>query len=224
MQELLDDDCLPILTNHALGTRNFDNHPTLQLIGEKIVRKCKGLPLAAKALGGLLRTKPSCEEWAEILGSNIWDLPENECSILPALKLSYHHLPPHLKQCFSYCSVFPKGYEFDKDELVLIWMAEGLLEPTGNKQMEDLGREYFCELLSRSLFQPSSSNGSNFTLHDLIYDLAQSVAAGICFNSGDQSENNVRHAISEKVRHSSFTRHMYEISENFEPFRSAKYL
>lgn len=225
LQELLDDDCLPILTHNALGTRNFDNHPTLQVIGEKIVRKCKGLPLAAKALGGLLRTKPSCEEWAEILGSNIWDLPEKECSILPALKLSYHHLPPHLKQCFTCCSVFPKGYEFGKSELILIWMAEGLLEqPSGNKQMEDLGREYFCEILSRSLFQPSSSSESKFTMHDLINDLAQSVAAGICFNSEDQPENNVRHAISEKVRHSSFTRHMYGVSEKFEPLRRAKYL
>lgn len=198
-----DDDCLPILTHHALGTRNFDNHPHLRVIGEKIVRKCKGLPLAAKALGGLLRTKSNCEEWAEILGSNIWDLPNKECDILPALKLGYHHLPPHLKQCFSYWSLFPKGYEFDKDELLLIWMAE---QPTGNKQMEDLGCEYFCELLSRSLFQPSSSNVSKFTMHDLLNDLAQSVAAEICFHSEDQPEKNLRHAISEKVRHSSFTR------------------
>ena len=167
-----------------------------------------------------MRTKSNCEEWAEILGSNIWDLPNKECGILPALKLGYHHLPPHLKQCFSYWSLFPKGYEFDKDELLLIWMAE---QPTGNKQMEDLGCEYFCELLSRSLFQPSSSNVSKFTMHDLLNDLAQSVAAEICFHSEDQPEKNVRHAISEKVLHSSFTR-MYEIFENFEPVRKARYL
>ncbi|KAB1202769.1 Disease resistance protein RGA2 [Morella rubra] len=45
---LSNDDCLPIFTLHALGTRDFNAHPNLKDAGEEIVRKCKGLPLAAK--------------------------------------------------------------------------------------------------------------------------------------------------------------------------------
>jgi hypothetical protein len=35
--------------------------PELALIGEEIVKKCKGLPLAAKAVGGLIQCKPDGE-------------------------------------------------------------------------------------------------------------------------------------------------------------------
>ncbi|RWW66297.1 hypothetical protein BHE74_00026351 [Ensete ventricosum] len=33
-------------------------------------------------------------------------------------RLSYKHLPSHLKQCFVFCSVFHKDFVFDKDRLV----------------------------------------------------------------------------------------------------------
>ena len=159
LKELANDDCLLLFTRHALGTLDFEGHPNLKLIGEEIVRKCKGLPLAAKTLGGLLRTKGNHAEWEDILKSKMWDLPEERSGILPALRLSYHHLPFHLKCCFSYCALFPKDYEFDKDELVLLWMAEGFLHQTkGTKQMKDIGAEYFHDLLSRSFFQQSTSN------------------------------------------------------------------
>ncbi|GLT96544.1 hypothetical protein SLE2022_141570 [Rubroshorea leprosula] len=137
---LEDDACLSLFAQISLGAENFDEYPDLKRVGEKIVEKCKGLPLAIKALSGLLRGKADRAEWVNILNSEIWDLPDGNTSILPALKLSYNHLPSHLKRCFAYCSVFPKDYEFDERELVLLWMAHGFLQqqPQTMKKMKDL--------------------------------------------------------------------------------------
>ncbi|XVF33692.1 hypothetical protein REPUB_Repub17cG0190200 [Reevesia pubescens] len=219
LKELSNDDCLSLFTWHALRARNFDGHPNLKVIGEQIVKRCKGLPLALKTLGGLLRSKVNQDEWEEILMSKIWDLPEERSGIIPALRLSYHHLPTYLRRCFAYCAIFPKDYEFDKDELVLLWMAEGFLQqPSGKTQMEDFGLEYFNELLSRSFFQQSNSNKTRFVMHDLINDLAQSVSKEICFNFEDMDmlKGDKLCTVAEKIRHLSFTREQYDIRKRFE--------
>ncbi|KAL7204496.1 hypothetical protein ACSBR2_017551 [Camellia fascicularis] len=195
LQHLSDDDCWSVFEQHAFGNRSLDANPNLGFIGRKIVGKCKGLPLAARTLGGLLRCKERDDEWEIVLNSKIWDLTEQGNEIPPALRLSYHHLPSHLKQCFAYCSILPKDYEFEEMELVFLWMAEGLLQQqNGEKRMEDLGVEYFRELQSRSFFQPSSSGeSSKFVMHDLINDLAQSVAGYTCFRLEDKLKDQEQH-------------------------------
>ncbi|KAF3621364.1 hypothetical protein FXO38_31854 [Capsicum annuum] len=216
LKELGSGDCLSLLCQHALGSTNFDAQPDLRMIGERLVRKCKGLPLAAKTLGGLLRTKSSPKEWEDILTSKIWDLPEEKSDILPVLRLSYYHLPSDLKPLFAYCSIFPKDYEFDKDELILLWMGEGFLqESEGKKKLEELGDECFNELVSRSFFQHSSGNESRFVMHDLINDLAEFVAGDICFRLDEKSEGTKRMTISQKARHSSYVHRQYEIYKKF---------
>ncbi|KAK9283101.1 hypothetical protein L1049_011332 [Liquidambar formosana] len=220
LEELSNDVCLSVFTQHALGTTDFSAHPNLKHTGEEIVKRCKGLPLAAKVLGGLLRTTRNLDKWEDALHSQIWDLPEERSTIMPALRLSYHHLSPSLKQCFAYCSILPKDYEFEKEELVLLWMAEGLLQqPSDNKQMEDIGDEYFHDLLSRSFFQLSSINESKFIMHDLINDLAQWVAGKTCFRLEDKLEPC---KISKKVRHSSYVRREFDGYKKFEAFDEAE--
>ncbi|GLT33639.1 hypothetical protein SLA2020_082080 [Shorea laevis] len=222
--ELLQDDaCLPLFTWHALGKENFDVHPDLQDVGEKLVKRCKRLPLALKTLGGVLRGNLRRGEWENILNSNIWSSSEDKSGILPALRLSYNHLPSHLKQCFAYCALFPKGYEFYKNELVLLWMAEGLLQQQshGKKQMEEeIGHQYFQELLSRSLFQQSSRGESWFVMHDLINDLAIDVAGEIYCNL----EHSMGDEKLEKARYLSFIPHIYEISKRFRVLNKLKHL
>ncbi|WRX29476.1 NB-ARC - like 10 [Theobroma cacao] len=129
LQQLSEEDCLSIFTQHALRANDFSEHPELREVGEIIVKKCNGLPLAAKAIGGLLRTTLDYEAWKGISESEIWGIPEEKCGIIPALRLSYHHLPSHLKRCFAYCSILHKDYEFGDEEIILLWKAEGFLQP-----------------------------------------------------------------------------------------------
>ncbi|KAL5545549.1 hypothetical protein UlMin_005236 [Ulmus minor] len=53
---LSDKNCLQHFAWHALGREDFAAHSDLEKIGGEIVKKCKGLPLATKALGGVLRS------------------------------------------------------------------------------------------------------------------------------------------------------------------------
>ncbi|KAL1102598.1 hypothetical protein V6Z11_D05G376200 [Gossypium hirsutum] len=200
LDKLSHDDCLSIFTQHALKARNFNGHLQFKEVGENIVRRCNGLPLAAKAIGSLLRTVKDLGEWEKIYESEIWDLPEDQCGILPALRLSYHHLPPQLKRCFAYCSIFPKDYEFQKEEIILLWRAEGFLQLKLKGQIKDPGNQYFQDLASRSFFQISSKDKSRFIMHHLINDLAQSVAGEICCKLEDDKQQ----MFSNRTRHSSF--------------------
>ncbi|GKV52183.1 hypothetical protein SLEP1_g58774 [Rubroshorea leprosula] len=225
LRELDFKQCLPILTQHALGEDNFDAHPSLREVGEDIVKSCNGLPLFAKLLGGALRGKHSLEDWKYISNNKMLNLQEVKCGILPPLMLSYHHLPSHLKQCFAYCAVFPKDYEFDKQELVLLWMAEGLLKQQlgEQNQLEEIGQRDFHELLSRSFFQRSSSNKVRYVMHDLIHDLAQFVAGRTCYNLEHILKASKKSKVNdEKVRHLSFYQSQYDISKKFEVLNEMK--
>ncbi|XP_027356764.1 putative disease resistance RPP13-like protein 1 [Abrus precatorius] len=57
------EDTWKLFSSHAFKSGNLDQHPVLAQIGQKIVNKCNGLPLAAKTLGSLLRGKEDAEEW-----------------------------------------------------------------------------------------------------------------------------------------------------------------
>ncbi|THG10624.1 hypothetical protein TEA_024592 [Camellia sinensis var. sinensis] len=83
IEVLSDEDCWSLFAQHAFENTSIDGNPNLELIGKKIVEKCKGLPLAATTLGGLLRCRVRDEEWVDVLHSKIWDLSHEE---------SYHHL------------------------------------------------------------------------------------------------------------------------------------
>ncbi|KAK9914081.1 hypothetical protein M0R45_037879 [Rubus argutus] len=210
-----EDDCWKIFEHHALLNDRTQN---VKLLKEKVIVKCKGLPLAARTLGGLLRCR-SVDEWEEILDHKMWNLSE-KTGILPALKLSYHYLPSNLKRCFTYCAILPNDYEFREKQLILLWMAEGLIQqqPEENKQMEDLGSDYFKELVSRSLFQKPSKDGLRYIMHDLVTDLARWAAGKTCRRLEDKPNYDSQLRCLPKVRHSSYIRGMHDGAKKFEVY------
>ncbi|XP_027909349.1 putative disease resistance protein At3g14460 [Vigna unguiculata] len=180
-----------VFAKHALQDDNSTLSCELEEIGTKIVEKCKGMPLALETLGCLLRTKSSVSEWEGVLTSEIWDLSIEDSKIIPALLLSYYHLPSHLKRCFAYCALFPKDHKFDRETLIQLWMAESFLQCSRqSKCAEEVGEQYFNDLLSRSFFQQSiNDNETCFVMHDLHNDLAKYVCGEICFRLGvDRAE------------------------------------
>ena len=181
----------------AFVNGDSSQYPDLESIGRDIVPKCGGLPLAINALGRLLHSKTETSEWKQILDSEIWYL---ETDVLPSLILSYQDLPLQLKRCFAYCSIFPKAHEFDKEKLILLWMAEGFLRlEQGMERIEEVGELHFHELLSKSFFQKSVAHDSLFVMHDLIHDLAKLISGKSCVRLDDTHE--VQN-ISKTTRHS----------------------
>ncbi|KAH0713108.1 hypothetical protein KY289_009067 [Solanum tuberosum] len=192
-----------LFKRHAFENMDPMGHPELEEVGKQIAAKCKGLPLALKTLAGMLRSKSEVEEWKRILRSEIWELPHND--VLPALMLSYNDLPAHLKRCFSYCAIFPKDYPFGKEQVIHLWIANGLV-PQEDEIIEDSGNQYFLELRSRSLFErvPNLSEGNIenlFLMHDLVNDLAQIASSKLCIRL---EESKGSHML-DKSRHLSYS-------------------
>ncbi|XP_078158818.1 putative disease resistance RPP13-like protein 1 [Carex rostrata] len=175
LSSLPEENCWSLFKHFAFGSRETSENANLHEIGHGIVKKCKGSPLAIKTLGGILRYEMDEEKWREILESDISEIDEMG-EVMPALRLGYWKLPQHLKPCFCYLSVFPKGTLFEKDMVVRLWMAQGYIN--GNtrslKTMEEIGSEYFDELQGRSLVNCWFTR--YFLLHDLIHDLARSIS------------------------------------------------
>ncbi|KAI3408755.1 FLZ-type domain-containing protein [Psidium guajava] len=219
------DNCTSLLAFHSLGASNFEGHPYLETVGKKIAEKCKGLPLAAKMLGGALSSEKNPDKWEAILNNRKWETGEKD-DVLSVLKLSYVHLPSYLKRCFAYCAVYPKGYEIERDELVLLWIAEGFLD--GQRENEKnlrLGRDYFDELVSRSFLEQSRVDASKFSMHDLLNDLANSIAEKTCLSSWEsQLAVNEDVASLEKARYASFISSHFVTSKCLRAYHSMKAL
>ncbi|XXG46052.1 hypothetical protein AAC387_Pa02g0985 [Persea americana] len=187
LKGLPEEDCWSLFKQRAFPNRDEETYPDLVRIGREIVKKCKGVPLVAKVLGGLLHYKRSEREWLSIRNNEIWELKDDQ--IMPTLRLSYNHLPSQLKQCFTYCIIFHKGRTFKQQEVIQMWIAQGLVQSSEEgKLMEDFGAEYFDELCWRSFFQEEvmdhvprrTEEGLEYKMHDHIYDLAKSVRRTEC--------------------------------------------
>ncbi|KAL3641599.1 hypothetical protein CASFOL_012414 [Castilleja foliolosa] len=182
LKGLSKDYCWSIIKAKAL-IREGDYPLEFEEIGMNIAEKCQGLPLAAKVVGGLLLDK-SKDEWMSIEKNWLSDYGDDENPIPNILKLSFDNLSsPSLKKCFAYCSIFPRGYEIENEQLVELWMAEGFLQTDhqgrSNINMETNGNKNLNLLLQNSLLQVVRSdyygNVTHCNMHDLVHDLAFSI-------------------------------------------------
>ncbi|KAI0503665.1 hypothetical protein KFK09_014600 [Dendrobium nobile] len=191
---LEEDECLQLLNSHAFaGVENPNDHENLRVIARDIVKKLSRSPLAAKVIGGVLYSLDlDARRWRDVLESNL--LSRN--SIHSILRLSYIVLPNHLRNCFAFCCMFPEDHEFDKDDLVRMWIALGFIRPSQGMTMEDIGGRYFDALVKKALFDKV---GDDYKMHDLIHESASKFFAQVCRKLVDNEESSFK--ISETIRH-----------------------
>ncbi|BAF26011.1 Os10g0130600 [Oryza sativa Japonica Group] len=181
-----------IILRRALTLPNNDEHFGILC---KIVHRCHGSPLGAKAFGSMLSTRTTMQEWNDVLTkSNICN--EGEDKIFPILRLSYDDLPSHMKQCFAFCAIFPKDYEIDVETLIQLWLAHDFIPLQEEDHLETVAQNIFKELVWRSFFQDVNKisqreenvyrsqlrDRTTCKIHDLMHDISQSVMGKECLS------------------------------------------
>nr|XP_028962326.1 disease resistance protein RGA2 [Malus domestica] len=206
--ELREEYCLSIFNRMAFADAEVNESKAFEDISKDIVKKCKGLPLAAKALGSLMFNKKTRREWLDVLNSKIWDREEVEQEVFQPLFLSYYDLAPAIKCCLLYCASFPKDYNFKRDELINLWMAQDYLNSKRNKDEGEVGQAIFDNLVARSFFQDLEKDDVSgkiigCKMHDIVHDFVQSLTKNECLVTGDVDSE--IEGLGEKVRHLTLT-------------------
>lgn len=140
---------------------------------EKFIKMCCGIPLAIIAWSNFL----SNMELQAVQDPFHYDRVGHVRKILA---LSYTDLPPHLKSCLLYFSMFPRGYKISVERIVRGWIAEGFIEEFRPKTFQEIGENYLYELTNRCLIEPDLVDANGKILfchvHDLIHDLITSLS------------------------------------------------
>ncbi|CAD6269996.1 unnamed protein product [Miscanthus lutarioriparius] len=148
------------LFTESYGMAENSLDPEFLKVGKEIVGKCGGVPLAIKVLAGVLRDKELIEEWEAMRNNSLLDVEGEEHRVFSCLRLSYLHLPSHLKQCFTICSVFPKGHQIDKEQLIDQWIAHDLIT------LED-GVDYLDDEISTVVPMEATKSTNNYRYFSL---------------------------------------------------------
>ncbi|XP_075084748.1 late blight resistance protein R1-A-like [Nicotiana tabacum] len=121
-------------------------------VGEKIARKCDGLPLVLDLIGGVIASKEKEKAlWLEVLHNLKSFIFKDEEEVMKVIQLSYDNLSDHLKPCLLHLARYPKDENIKISKLKHLWSAEGLVVHTDMKSVEEVLEVYVGELISSSL-------------------------------------------------------------------------
>ncbi|KAH7856153.1 hypothetical protein Vadar_033332 [Vaccinium darrowii] len=160
---------------------SMESQPGVESLAREVCQKCKGLPIAIKALGGALEGKPSYM-WDNALVKlkryMLTNIEGISSSVWATLWVSYDMLEStDSKSCFLLCCLFAEDIEISIDDLTRHCVARSLLSqnPRTLQEARDAIRTVVYILKSTSLL----SNGSNenvVRIHDVIRDVGISIA------------------------------------------------
>ncbi|KAL7205142.1 hypothetical protein ACSBR2_018129 [Camellia fascicularis] len=163
--------------------RNCSRCPKeLESLAHDLVAKCKGLPLAIAALGGVMSTKDMESDWRKAYNSLSWELSNNPVlgPVKTILLYSFNDLSYYLKHCFLYCCLFPEDYPIRRKRLIRLWMEEGFVEKRKGLTVEEVVDSYLMDLVYRSMLQVIKRNPSGRPkerkMHDLVGEIALSTS------------------------------------------------
>ncbi|XP_074302754.1 putative disease resistance protein At1g59780 [Silene latifolia] len=178
-QPLSEEEGWELLNKIALSNvPNYDKE-SYESLGKEMLQKCDGLPLAIRALAGILSGKQNnIGQWQMVnqaVRLRVMEGTSADSRVKELLALSYDDLRYDLKPCFLYLSAFPEDCEIPAGMLIRMWIAEGLAPANGDLCPEDVAMQYLEELNQRFLIQVASFNYKGLIkavrLHDLLREL-----------------------------------------------------
>ncbi|XP_057485683.1 disease resistance protein At4g27190-like [Actinidia eriantha] len=162
-----------------LKVGNVAMSPTIRQHAEEIVKKCGGLPLALKVVGGALRKVKNENVWWQFLRdlkspaeALIEDINEE---VYKSLKVSYDYLTDiEKKNCLLFCGLYPEDHKIKKSQLIGYWRAEGLLSNKLTLADACVKGDVILEaLIEASLLENCDGDAANdyVKMHDVVRDM-----------------------------------------------------
>ncbi|RLM85855.1 disease resistance protein RPM1-like [Panicum miliaceum] len=159
LKPLGDGESMDLLCQKIYKTTDYVCPTDMEDQARRILRRCRGLPLAISTIGGLLANRPKTSiEWRNLHEHLGAELESDLRNITKVIVSSYDGLPYHLKSIFLYLSIFPENHEIRRTRLLRRWMAEGHIAKNRDMPVEDVGERFYSELINRSMIQPSKAN------------------------------------------------------------------
>ncbi|OEL27523.1 hypothetical protein BAE44_0011458 [Dichanthelium oligosanthes] len=144
-------------------------HRLLLKVGDEILCRLKGYPLAGKTVGRLLKKQIDLGHCTRVLAT-------------PAMFNFY------------YCALFPQDYKFEREELINFWIGLDVLHSSlgENKRVGYVGRSHLKQLVNHGFFEKEMEKDvrSCNIIHDLLHKLARKVSSHE-FLSIDSSQSQV---------------------------------
>ncbi|XP_058735739.1 probable disease resistance protein At5g66900 [Vicia villosa] len=180
LKPLVHEDALILFHHYAQMEKDNSNILDKDLI-EKVVKNCKGLPLAIKVTATSLRNRPY-DFWRKIgkelsQGHSILDSNTELLSLLQKI-LDVLEDNPILKECFKDLALFPEDHRIPVVALIYMWTELYELDDNGIEAMEIINKLSSMNLAHVSITRKNASDADDYnynnhfiTLHDLVRDL-----------------------------------------------------
>uniref|UniRef100_A0ACD5WA62 Uncharacterized protein n=1 Tax=Avena sativa TaxID=4498 RepID=A0ACD5WA62_AVESA len=174
--EHTDDSRVPL--GHTVSEFKNSNGQENKKGARKVWEYCGGLPLAIVTMAGLVSCNPEQKDgyWNKIFQDFFPEqvAPLTLDGITRILDYCYSNLPPELRTCSLYLSIFPKGMTISRKRLTRRWISECFVTEKQGLTAEEVAEIYFNQLIRRKIIRPvdHSSNGKvkSFKVHDMILE------------------------------------------------------
>ncbi|KAJ3690273.1 hypothetical protein LUZ61_019437 [Rhynchospora tenuis] len=176
-------DCYSLVNRYA-SSNDGDGCTRLYALKSEIFRKCGGIPEKAIDLGYQLHQEQDREKWNDIIVNWGEGTFAGRNWFISSMRLSYSRLPSNIKPCLAYCAIIPKGFQFEKQWMVQLWMAQNFILKESEQRVEDTGNAYFDWLVERSLFQRTkidlNRNRYGYNISDMVHEVVKHTTAEEC--------------------------------------------
>ncbi|KAH1118971.1 hypothetical protein AAZX31_17G171900 [Glycine max] len=182
LKPLVYEDAMTLFHHYALLDCNSLNTPDEDVV-QKVVKSCKGLPLAIKVIGRSLSHQPF-ELWQKMVeelshGHSILD--SNSTELLTYLQKILDVLEDNtmIKECFMDLSLFPEDQRISITALIDMWAELYGLDNDGIEAMAIINKLESMNLVNVLIARQNTSDTDNcfynnhfMVIHDLLRELA----------------------------------------------------
>ncbi|KAL8115926.1 disease resistance protein UNI-like [Apium graveolens] len=160
------------LLNNTVGTGTIDSLQD-ESLAKKVCNKCAGLPLIIHAVGKALKFM-SHNLWKDALeqleNCEIENVPGIGPEVYACLKVSFDNLVEDAKPCLLLCSIFPEDADIPIKTLIQLAIGSQLVHG-GRSRVPAM-----VDILKSSSLLLESKYEEHFKLHDIMRDVARSIA------------------------------------------------